>query len=69
MQITAEQIQQFRDKGFFILERAMTNAHLEGLRAECQRYVDKFEREMEAKGVTSQGINHYKTRYFTLAQT
>lgn len=64
MKITLEQLSDFREKGYFILERAMTEAHLEGLRAECQRYVDKFEREMEAKGVTSQGINHYKTRYF-----
>lgn len=64
MKITPAQISQFHEKGYFILERAMTDAHLEGLRAECQRYVDKFEREMEAKGVTSQGINHYKTRYF-----
>ena len=64
MNITAEQIQQFHEKGYFILERAMTDEQLEGLRAECQRYVDKFEREMEAKGVTTQGINHYKTRYF-----
>jgi len=64
MQITAEQIEQFQTKGYFILERAMSEEQLAGLRDECQRYVDKFEREMEAKGVTSQGINHYKTRYF-----
>jgi ectoine hydroxylase-related dioxygenase (phytanoyl-CoA dioxygenase family) len=64
MQIAPEQIQQFRAKGYFILERAMTDEQLAGLRAECQRYVDKFEREMEAKGITTQGINHYKTRYF-----
>jgi len=64
MKITPAQISAFHEKGYFILERAMTDAHLAGLRAECQRYVDKFEREMEAKGVTTQGINHYKTRYF-----
>ena len=64
MQITPEQIADFHEKGYFILERAMSEEQLAGLRAECQRYVDKFEREMEAKGVTSQGINHYKTRYF-----
>ncbi len=64
MQITPKQIADFHEKGYFILERAMTDEQLDGLRAECQRYVDKFEREMEAKGVTSQGINHYKTRYF-----
>ena len=64
MQITAEQIAQFHEKGYFILERAINNEQLEGLREECQRYIDKFEREMEAKGVTTLGINHYKARYF-----
>lgn len=64
MLITPEQIQQYRQDGYFILERAMTDEQLEGLRAECQRYIEKYEAEMEAKGVTSLGINHYKKRYF-----
>lgn len=64
MKITPQQIQQFRQLGYFILEGVMRAEQLDGLRVECQRYVDKFEREMEAKGVTTQGINHYKTRYF-----
>lgn len=64
MLITPEQIQQYRQEGYFILERAMTDEQLEGLRAECQRYIEKYEAEMEAKGVTSLGINHYKKRYF-----
>ena len=64
MLITPEQIKQFREQGFFILEKAMTDEQLEGLRAECQRYIDKYEAEMEAKGVTTLGINHYKKRYF-----
>ena len=64
MNITPEQIAQFHEKGYFILERAMTDEQLAGLREECQRYIDKFEAEMEAKGVTVLGINHYKARYF-----
>jgi ectoine hydroxylase-related dioxygenase (phytanoyl-CoA dioxygenase family) len=64
MLITPEQIQQYRKAGYFILEKAMTDEQLEGLRAECQRYIDKFDAEMEAKGVTSMGITHYKKRYF-----
>jgi ectoine hydroxylase-related dioxygenase (phytanoyl-CoA dioxygenase family) len=64
MNITAEQIQQFQEKGYFILERAMNEAQLDGLRTECGRYVAKYESEMEAKGVTTLGINHYKARYF-----
>ena len=34
------------------------------LRAECMSRVEEFEREMEEKGQTSQGISHYKKRYF-----
>jgi ectoine hydroxylase-related dioxygenase (phytanoyl-CoA dioxygenase family) len=64
MLITWEQIKQFHEQGYFILEKAMTDEQLEGLRAECQRYIDKYEAEMEAKGVTTLGINHYKKRYF-----
>ncbi len=64
MLITPEQIKQFHEQGFFILEKVMTDEQLEGLRAECQRYIDKYEAEMEAKGVTTLGINHYKKRYF-----
>ena len=64
MQITPSQIDQYHNEGYFILENVMTDAQLAGLRTECQRYIDKYEREMEAKGVTVQGINHYKKRYF-----
>lgn len=64
MLITPEHIQQYRKEGYFILETVMTDAHIEGLRDECQRYINKFDAEMEAKGVTSLGINHYKKRYF-----
>ncbi len=64
MNITPAQIKQFHEQGFFILERAMNEAQLEGLRTECGRYVAKYESEMEAKGITTLGINHYKARYF-----
>ena len=64
MQITQEQIDAYRNQGFFILESVMTSEQLDGLRAECDRYVANFEREMEEQGVTSRSINHYKQRYF-----
>ncbi|MBV7337815.1 phytanoyl-CoA dioxygenase family protein [Chloroflexi bacterium TSY] len=64
MQITQSQIDQFHSEGYFILENAITQEQLDGLRSECQRYIDKYEAEMEAKGVTTLGINHYKKRYF-----
>lgn len=64
MQITPQQIEQYRTEGYFILENAMTDEQLTGLRDECDRYVQQFDQEMEAKGVTSKGISHYKKRYF-----
>ena len=62
--ITKAMIEQYRREGFFILEGVIPDEALEGLREECHRYIDKFDREMEAKGVTQLGINHYKRRYF-----
>ncbi|HLV34686.1 MAG TPA: phytanoyl-CoA dioxygenase family protein [Spirillospora sp.] len=64
MLITDDQIQQYRTEGYFILESVIPDATLEALRNECQRFIDERDREMEAKGVTSMGITHYKKRYF-----
>lgn len=62
--ITESQKIQYRQEGYFILEKAIDPQTVDGLRTECQRYIDIFETEMEAKGVTVSGINHYKKRYF-----
>ncbi|MYC96364.1 MAG: phytanoyl-CoA dioxygenase family protein [Caldilineaceae bacterium SB0661_bin_32] len=64
MHITEEQRRQYRKEGYFFLENAIPAEQVEGLREECQRYIDRYDAEMEAKGVTVQGINHYKKRYF-----
>jgi ectoine hydroxylase-related dioxygenase (phytanoyl-CoA dioxygenase family) len=64
MFVTPEHVAQYRKEGFFILTKVIPDDALEGLRAECQRYIDKFDREMEEKGLDKLGINHYKKRYF-----
>jgi ectoine hydroxylase-related dioxygenase (phytanoyl-CoA dioxygenase family) len=64
MLVSQENLAQFRKDGFFVMESVIPDAAVEGLRAECQRYIDKFEAEMEARGVSTDGINHYKKRYF-----
>ncbi|MEM7029727.1 MAG: phytanoyl-CoA dioxygenase family protein [Chloroflexota bacterium] len=64
LHITKQQKEQFREEGFFFLEGVISEEVLAGLRTECQHYIDKFDAEMEAKGVTTLGINHYKKRYF-----
>lgn len=62
--VTEEHIAQFKKDGFFILESVISDNVLEALRRECMHYIAEADREMEAKGVKSEGINHYKKRYF-----
>ena len=64
MLISPEQIEQFRKDGYFILEDVIPTDALEGLREECRLFIEKFDAEMEAKGLKQDGINHYKKRYF-----
>ncbi len=64
MNVTAEQIAQYRTRGFFILENVIPRDQLEDLREECARLVQEVDQEMESAGATSQGITHYKKRYF-----
>ena len=62
--VTVEQVEQFQREGYFILESAIPANVVEALQDECMRHVEMHDREMEAKGVTTQGITHYKKRYF-----
>jgi ectoine hydroxylase-related dioxygenase (phytanoyl-CoA dioxygenase family) len=64
MHISHTQKEQYRTEGYFILESVIPADQLEGLRVECQRYIDAYNAEMEAQGVETLGINHYKKRYF-----
>ncbi len=62
--VSPEQVEQYHRDGYFVLEAVIPENVLEALRIECMRYVSIFEKEMEAKGLATQGINHYKKRYF-----
>ena len=62
--ITSEQVEAYHRDGYFILESVIPENILSALRSECMRYVEAHDREMEAKGITTQGITHYKKRYF-----
>ncbi len=64
MNVTTAQIEQYRTQGYFILENVIPADQLEDLREECERLVQAVDREMENAGKTSQGITHYKKRYF-----
>ena len=65
IQITNEQKQQYKDEGYFILERALSDAQLESLRGEAQYAMDKLNAQFDEQGVDSIGINHRNKRYFS----
>lgn len=62
--VTSEHIEQFKQDGFFVLESIIPDDVVNALREECMRYIEIADREMETKGLKTQGINHYKKRYF-----
>lgn len=62
--VSPEQAEQYHQEGYFILESVIPEKALLALQDECMRLVAARDREMEAKRVTTQGITHYKKRYF-----
>jgi ectoine hydroxylase-related dioxygenase (phytanoyl-CoA dioxygenase family) len=62
--IAPEHVRQFRDEGFFILEKVVSQSDLETLRGECQRLIDERDREMERLGVEKLDLDHKGSRYF-----
>src|SRR5262249_33676740 len=62
--ITEAQQKQYQEEGYFILENVIPREHLEMLRDECQRFIERIHREMDAAGADVLGINHRNSRYF-----
>ena len=62
--VSTEQVEQFHREGYFILESAIPEKIVAALLSECMRFVEARDREMEAKGIASDGITHYRKRYF-----
>lgn len=62
--ITEAQKRQYRDEGYFILESAIPDHHLELLRGECQTFIDQMHARMDEQGTDTLGINHRDKRYF-----
>ena len=63
--VSDQQLQQYRDDGYFILERALSDKQLETLRGEAQYAIDKLNKQFDENGVDSIGINHRNKRYFS----
>ena len=62
--VSDEQRRQYQEEGWFVLENVIPQHHLQDLRDECQRFIDEKDAEMDAAGVTVQGLNHKGSRYF-----
>ncbi len=62
--VSQAQVEHFHREGYFILESVIPEPVVAALRDECTRLVNERDREMEAKGITTDHITHYKKRYF-----
>jgi len=62
--ITAEQIEQFHQRGFFTLERVLDPATLDHLRNHAETAIERIHQRMDEKGVDTLGISHRHKRYF-----
>jgi ectoine hydroxylase-related dioxygenase (phytanoyl-CoA dioxygenase family) len=65
--VSPDQARQFREEGFFVLERVVPERQLATLRDECQRFVDASDREMDRLGVDQHDLDHRGRRYFVHA--
>lgn len=64
LQITEQQKVQYREEGYFILERVIPREDLAMLREECTRFIEAMDAEMERQGTDVLGITHKGNRYF-----
>lgn len=63
--VTAEQTEQYRSEGWFVLEEALSAEQLALLRGGAQHAVDKADAAMDAAGVDRLGLNAKGKRYFS----
>jgi ectoine hydroxylase-related dioxygenase (phytanoyl-CoA dioxygenase family) len=63
--VTDEMVRQYRDDGYFILERVISPDDLELLRGGAQFSIDVLDAEMDKAGVDRLGINAKGKRYFS----
>lgn len=61
--VAEEQKEQYRDEGYFILERVVSDEHLEILRDACDELVRIADEELDRMGKASNHITHKGLRY------
>jgi ectoine hydroxylase-related dioxygenase (phytanoyl-CoA dioxygenase family) len=62
--ISEEQKAQYREEGYMILERIVPEDMLCMLREECSYFLGYADAELDAAGITTDGLNHRALRYF-----
>jgi ectoine hydroxylase-related dioxygenase (phytanoyl-CoA dioxygenase family) len=65
--ISEEQVRQFHEEGYCVLEGVVPERYVEDLRAECQRFIDARDAEMDRLGVEKLNLDHKGRRYFLRA--
>lgn len=62
--VTDAMIQQFKDEGYFVIEKALAEDQIEAMRGELGQFIDAIHREMDEAGTDTLGITHRGKRYF-----
>lgn len=62
--ISAAQRRQYRDEGWFVLERVLSNGQLELLRGFARKAMGQIDAELDVAGVDMLDLNHRGRRYF-----
>ena len=66
--ITEQHRQQYQDEGYFILENAVPEQHLQILRESCDQLIDVMHEEMDRLGTDHIHISHRGRRYHIAKQ-
>jgi ectoine hydroxylase-related dioxygenase (phytanoyl-CoA dioxygenase family) len=66
--ITEQQRQQYIDEGYFILERAISDEHLQIMRDACEHLIGIMHAEMDRQGTDHIHISHRGKRYHIAKQ-
>ncbi len=61
--VTEEHKRQYREEGYFILERAILDEHLQIIREACDHLIDLMHQEMDRLGTDHIHISHRGKRY------
>lgn len=63
--LTYDQVTQYYDEGYCVLENALSESQLELLRSRCMDMIDQYDAEMDRRGVTEMSLHRKGARYFT----